>query len=323
MAPRPRSVYVGIDLGGSKILAAAVTPRGRIISRAMRPTPFRSGGRALLESISESVREAVRDAGKPRIRAIGMGSPGPLDPEKGIILRTPHIDVSRLPVGPWLSRRFGAPVILDNDVHMGLYGEFRAGAGRGHRNLVGIWVGTGVGGAVILGGRLLHGSNRNAGELGHMVLDASIARAGKPAGTLEGEAAKTGMARRLREGLRQGRRTRLASALRAGGRRLDSRELETAVKGGDPLARAVARRSARFVGIAIANLFDALSPELFVLGGGVVEALGRDYLREVRETARAFVFSTELAPVRIVKAALGDDAGILGAALAARRAHPR
>jgi glucokinase len=323
MAPPPRSVYVGIDLGGSKILAAAVTPGGRILSRAMRPTPFRSGGRALLETISESVLEAVRSVGAPRIRAIGMGSPGPLDPMKGIILRTPNIDVARLPVGPWLSRRFGAPLVLDNDVHMGLYGEFRAGAGRGHRNLVGIWVGTGVGGAVLLGGRLLHGSNRNAGELGHMVLDASIARPGKPAGTLEGEAAKTGMARRLRRGLREGRRTRLASALRARGRRLDSRELEAAVKRGDPLARAVARRSARFVGIAIANLFDALSPELFVLGGGVVEALGRDYLREVRETARAFVFSTELAPVRIVKASLGDDAGILGAALAARRAHPR
>lgn len=316
--------YLGIDLGGSKILAAAVSSSGKILSRALRPTPFASGGRALLEALGEAAEEARREAGiRPGgVRAIGLGSPGPLDPEKGVILRSPNIAVRRLRVGPWLARRFRAPVVLDNDVHMGLFGEYCAGAALGCRNVVGLWIGTGVGGAILLDGRLVHGANRNAGELGHMVLDAALARPRRPEGTLEGEAAKTGITRRLRDAMRAGGRTRLSAALGNRKRRLDSRDLEAALRGGDRLAREAAHHSARYVGIAIANLFDALSPELFVVGGGVVEALGKDYLTAVRKTARAFAFTTDLAPLRVVKASLGDDAGVLGAAFAARHAHP-
>lgn len=163
--------YVGVDLGGTKILAGVVTPEGRILSRSKRPTPFADGAKALTRSLSEAVAEALAGTRveRERIIAIGMGSPGPLDPQKGIVLRTPNIAVRRFPAGPLLSREFQVPVVLDNDVHMAVYGEWIAGAARGHQNVIGLWIGTGVGGCVIWDGRVVHGSNRNAGEIGHMI----------------------------------------------------------------------------------------------------------------------------------------------------------
>jgi len=314
-----RDSYVGIDLGGTKILAGVVSGRGKILSRAKAKTPFSSGGRALGVAILETAAEALERAGIPRGRlaAIGIGSPGPIDPGRGVILRTPHIAVRNLPISSLLRRRFGVPVVMDNDVHMALWGEFRAGAGRGHRNLVGLWIGTGIGGGVILGGKIVHGVNRNAGEIGHMVLDRHKAKPGKPDGTLEWEASKTGIARLLRKWIHEGEKSSLRKHLRSEDR-LDSSDLGDAYRKGDRLARRAVRHSARCVGIAVANLFDALAPEVFILGGGVVEDLGRPFVSAVRKAAREYAFSTELATVRVEPARLEGDAGLLGAALAAR-----
>ena len=293
-----------------------MSKRGRILSRAKSRTPFAAGGAAVAKAVLAAAADAIEGAGAGRLAAIGIGSPGPIDPDRGVVLRTPNISVKNLKIRELLSGRFGVPVVLDNDVHMALWGEFLAGAGRGCRSLVGIWVGTGVGGGVIVDGRLVRGSNRNAGEIGHMVLDARRARAGRVKGTLEGEASKTGIARLLRRWIRDGERTALAGQV-GRGERLDSSALGKAYRDGDPLARRAIAHSARYVGIAVADLFNVLSPELFILGGGVVEDLGAPYLAAVRETARKFAFSSELAKIRVVSSRLGDDAGILGAAFAA------
>lgn len=350
-----RDLFLGIDLGGSKILAGVVAPEGRILSRAKRATPFADGPEALAGALSEAVDEAMASAGvgRARIAAVGMGSPGPLDPERGVILRTPNIAVEKFAVGPWLARSLGAPVVLDNDVHMALYGEFRAGAAQGRQSVVGLWVGTGVGGAILQDGAIVHGVNRNAGELGHMILDARRTRPGKPQGTLEWEASKTGIARHVLKGIRRGKKSSLAkfvggkkkgngktgdknadnsgdnSSLKgkagkdkrahaSGGERLHSSDLAAAYAEKDRLAVAAVERSGRYVGIALANLFDALAPELFVLGGGVATALGGSYLAIVRAAANAYAFTTDLGGIRIALSRLGDDAGLLGAALAAQ-----
>lgn len=317
-----KNLFLGIDLGGSKILAGVVTREGRILSRAKARTPFAKGAKALLEALRGTAVEALADAGvgNDRILAVGMGSPGPLDPERGVILRTPNIDVRKLAVGPWLARELGSPVFIDNDVHMAVYGELHAGAAVGRRDVVGIWVGTGVGGAVVRDGRLVHGANRNAGEIGHMILDASRARPGEPRGTLEWQAAKTGIARHIRKAARKGKSSRLAKRLRSKKQteRLHSTDLAEALAAGDRLAIAAVRRSAESVGIAVANIWDLIARELFVLGGGVVAALKGEYVSIVRRTAQRYAFTTELARIRIVASRLGDDAGLLGAALAAR-----
>ncbi len=319
-----KGCWVGVDLGGTKILAGVYSARGRRLGRCKRATPFSAGGKALVAAIGETIDGALADAGLSRssIAAIGLGSPGPLDTKRGLILRSPHLAVRRLPIAPAIAKAFSRPVVLDNDVHMALLGEWRTGAGRGFRNLVGLWIGTGVGGCVVSDGRILRGVNGNAGELGHMILDLRRARAGTDRGSLEWEASKSGMARWLKREIRKGRKTVLGRhAFRSG--RLHSRDLGDAYRGRDPLAVEVLERSARHVGIAIANLFDALAPEIFILGGGVVEDIGAPYVRLARKSALAHAFSTELAKPRIVASALGDAAAPLGAAIAAREAFRR
>ena len=149
-------------------------------------------------------------------------------------------------------------------------------------------------------------------------LGGSRAKPGHPRGTLEWEASKTAIARHVRKGIRRGRKSKLGKHVKGGGERLHSSDLADAFAAGDRLAVEAVERSARYVGIAIANLFDALAPELFLLGGGVSTALGRTYLALVRQSAQAHAFTTELGRIRIALSRLGDDAGLLGAALAAR-----
>ena len=319
-----KDLYLGIDLGGSKILAGVVTPSGKVLSRVKTATPFASGSAALAAALKDTAAQALKAAraDKSRLIAIGLGSPGPLDPRSGVVLRTPNIAVRKFPAGKILSEAFGAPVTLDNDVHMAVYGELVAGAARGVRNVVGFWIGTGVGGCVIADGQVVHGVNQNAGELGHMILDRRKAGKRVGRGTLEWEASKTGIARRIRRQVRKGKKTRLAKHVRGSGKRLHSSDLARAFRDGDKVAVQAVEHSARSVGIAVANLFDAFAPELFLLGGGVAESIGRPYLDLVLRSAREHAFTRELGDVRVVASALKDDAGMLGAAFAARARYP-
>jgi glucokinase len=317
-----KRVWVGVDLGGTKVLAGVFSGSGRLLGRCKRATPFASGGAAVTDAIAESIEGALTDAGVRRqaVGGIGLGCPGPLDPGRGLILRTPHLAARRIAVGPAIARAFSRPVLLDNDVHMAMRGEWKKGAGRGFRNLVGLWIGTGVGGCVISEGKVVTGINHNAGELGHMIVDASSAKPGTDAGSLEWEASKSGIVRWMRRQIRAGRRSSLRENVFGAGR-LHSRALAEAYRNRDRLAVEAVERSARHVGIAIANLFDALAPEIFVLGGGVVEDVGAAYVRLARRAAIAHAFSTDLAKPRVVASVLDDAAGPLGAALAARDAY--
>jgi len=318
-----RDSYVGVDLGGTKILAGVFSPRGDWRGREKRATPFAGDARELVEAIIDAIDGALANASVSRehVAAIGIGSPGPIDPERGLILRTPNLAATRVPLARGIARRFSRPVVLDNDVHMALFGEWRLGAGHGRRNLVGLWIGTGIGGCVIWDGRIMTGVNRNAGELGHMIVDSRKAKPGTDRGSLEWEASKTGMVRWLRKEVRKGRRSRIGKRLFKK-ERLHSRDFGDAYRKGDALVVEALDRSAWMVGIAVANLFDALAPELFVLGGGIVEDVGTPYVRRARESAIAHAYSTELARPRVVASRLKDAAGPVGAALAAREAHP-
>lgn len=321
---RPRTprkgLVLGIDLGGTKILAAVVNPYHRIVGRAKRATPFHSSERILTDEIIGCAEDALRVARitHRELRCIGMGSPGPLDPETGVVLRTGNIAMKNYPIGQLLAKHFGVPVYLDNDVHMGCFGEFKAGAGRGCRNIVGIWIGTGIGGCVIRDGEVVHGANRNAGEIGHVILSARQHLSDKTRGTLETEAGKGGIAGFIRRRVAEGRKSKLWKLVKGNKDRLKSSDIAKAFKKGDKVAVAAIEHSALYCGLAVANLFNVLSPELFVLGGGVVEAIGKPYLKLAAKAANKYVYTTELAPIRIVQAQLGDDAGVLGAAIAAR-----
>lgn len=184
--------------------------------------------------------------------------------------------------------------------------------------MVAVWVGTGVGGAVIIDGKIHEGRNRNAGEIGQIQIDFRRAEPGKPNGTLEGIAAKVGITAWLRRRIARGEKTCLEKAVSKRDARLKGSQLREAVEAKDALALRALGRSAKAVGVAMANVFNVFSPDLFVLGGGVAVDVGASYLADVRKWAEAFAFTQELGKLRVEPAALGDDAGLLGAALYAR-----
>lgn len=322
--PGAERLALGVDLGGTKILAGVVTAEGKVLGRGKLKTPFAGSARELAEALVAAGDLALAEAGARRedVAAVGIGAPGPLDVARGVLLRAGNLAVKDFPIADAFRAAFPKAVRrVENDVRVAALGEARFGAGKGAEMMVAVWVGTGIGGAVVLNGRLWTGRNKNAGEIGQTQVDVRRAEPGKASTTLEGIAAKVGMTAFLRRKIGAGKRSALAKVVRDKNARLSGSDLRKALEKGDALARRAVDRSARAVGISIANLFDVLSPDLFVLGGGVAEDVGPSYVEAVRDTARAFAFSQELGTLEVAPAALGDDAGLVGAALYALSAR--
>ncbi len=317
---------LGIDLGGTKTLVAVVGSDNRVLGRAKRTTPAKEGGAAIIASMVGAVEEAVKSAGLTRqdIAAAGIGSPGPLDVKAGVILFSANMNVKNFPIGPELSAVLNRPVLVQNDVRAGGYAEFRLGAGRGYRDIIAAFVGTGIGGCVILNGEIVTGSTGNAGELGHMIVKAGGPRCGCGSrGCMEALASKTAIARRVSKATRKGLPTVLGEKMARKGGRLKSGDLAEAVAARDLVALKEVHRAAHFLGIGLGSLINVLGPEIVVIGGGVAGALGTPYLELVRTAARSQALTDPEGNIRIETAALGDDAGILGAALLAREKFVR
>jgi glucokinase len=312
---------VGVDLGGTKILAGVVDADNRILGRGKRNTPAKEGGPAILQAMIECVNEALASAGvKPEdVAAGGIGSPGPLDVKSGVILFSANLNVKNYPIGPELAAHLNRPVVVQNDVRVGGYAEFRLGAGRGYRDIIAAFVGTGIGGCIILGGEIVTGSTGNAGELGHTIVKAGGPRCGCGArGCMEALASKTAIQRRVNKAVRKGVSTVLREKMARKGGRLKSGDLAEAVAASDPVALKAVQRAAHFLGLGLGGLVNVLGPEIVIIGGGVAEALGDPWVDQARTAARSQILTDPEIKIKIVRATLGDDAGMLGAALLAR-----
>lgn len=319
-----KNLALGIDVGGTKVLAGVVDENWQIRGRGKVKSPFRSGPAEMTEALVAAADAAIAEAGAERkdVAAIGLGLPGPLDAARTTLLRAMNLGVEKWEVQSALEPAFpGIPKRLENDVRVAALGEARLGAAKGERLVVAIWVGTGIGGAVVLDGKLWLGRNRNAGEIGQSFVDLKKAGDGTIDGTLEGIGAKIGMTAFMRRRIEKGERTSVARSVFEKDGRLKGSDLRKALAAGDALVERAVARSARAVGITIATLWNVFSPDLFVLGGGVAQDVGQGYVEQVRVAASRHAFFTDLADVRIVPSALGDDAGILGAAVLAREGH--
>ena len=313
---------VGVDMGGTKILAAVIDAKGEIVEQAKRATKPKKGPEEVIERITRCIREAIDGAElKPsQIRAIGIGSPGPLDPETGVIIFAPNLGWSNVPLKAKLEANLSIPTFVDNDVNVGTLGEYAFGAGRGVKNLVGIFVGTGIGGGIILDGKLFHGVNKTAGEVGHMIVEVKGPRCGcGNFGCLEAVASRTAITRDLQKAiLKKGKKSKLTEL---NGGNLDlirSKAIARAVKHGDKPTIKVVQRAAKYLGISVASIVHFLNPEMVVLGGGVVEAMGDSLLDPIRHAAAEYALPTTMDGVQIVAATLGDNAGVIGASVLAR-----
>ncbi len=311
------NLVMGFDLGGTKMLAAVMSEDDRILGRSKQRTMSQEEPEEIYARIVATIRGALADAGKEAgdILGIGIGSPGPLDLDKGKILDTPNLNLRQFPLKARLEEEFGFKVLLDNDVNVGTYGEYRFGAGKGFRHVVGIFPGTGIGGGLVLDGKLFHGATGAAGEVGHMIVQMGGPLCGcGQYGCLEAVASKTSMAKDMVMLASNG----LAPTVLGDGgtdmKRITSKTFRKAIKANEQPVIRLVDRAAEMLGVGMANCVNLLSPEIIVLGGGLIEKLGRSYLQVAEASMRRHAMPFLVEKVKVKAAVLGDDAVILGGA---------
>jgi glucokinase len=310
------------DLGGTHLRAATVSEDGQIHFRHKQDTPRAESPGEIVAALVNAARECGQqetEAGK-QIRAISVAVPGTVDAKAGVVVKAPNLpclDGFRLAAA--VENEFNLPVIIENDANAAAIGEMWQGSGRGHTAIVCVTLGTGVGGGIILDGKLWRGANESAAEIGHMGVDpfGGVACTCGSRGCLEVYASATAIVRMAREA-----RPRFAGSTLYECDELTAEQVYRAGVKGDELALEVFRRMGVYLGIGLANLINVLNPEVIVIGGGVVNAwqlFEKHMLQQVAERA----FPLPAAKVKIVRAECGDDAGLLGAARLAFTADDR
>jgi glucokinase len=316
------SFAVGVDLGGTKIEAALVDGAGRIAGTGRTPTEAKQGPDHVVETIASLVRTRYLRETDPPVAAVGVGVAGQVDPETGTVRRAPNLDWSDFPIRARLEKALGLPVAVLNDVQAITYGECRRGVGRGVRDLVCLFAGTGVGGGIWSGGKLVRGASGNAGEFGHMTIE----REGLPCtcgnrGCIETFVGGWAIAERARRHViaEPGQGAALLALADGDLEKISAALVGQAALQGDALARALVEDTGVALGVAVAAIANALNPELIILGGGVVEGLPGLVEIAERELGRR-ALAAVLRPLRVVRSYLGADAGVIGSALFALEA---
>lgn len=296
---------------------AIVDRDGKIISRAKRKTKVDDGGRdGIIQRIVDAIEEAATAAKLKAsdIAAIGIGAPGAVDPKAGVVVEAVNLRWNDVNLADLLKKRTGLTTFVDNDVNVAVYGENRLGAGENSPDLLGLWIGTGIGGGLILSGKLYYGTFLTAGEIGHTVL-----LPGSPPGSrsLENNCSRTAVADRLVKLIRANRKSVIPSLVDNDLEEIKSKTIAKAYQMGDALTMEVVDNAADMVGIAVANVVTLLSIGRVVLGGGLTEAIGEPLVDRVKKSARQYIFPEKARAVKIVGTKLLDDAGAIGAALIA------
>lgn len=314
------TLAVGVDLGGTNLRAAVVNTRtGTLVAANRTPTPNRAGAAAVVDAMIALARQTIQSSGAAveEITAVGVGIPGLVDLERGVALLLPNVagDWQNVPLAQLLCSALGFSVRLINDVRAITLAEWRFGAGRGVDTLACYAIGTGIGGGVIINGRLHLGISGSAGELGHQIVE----RDGLPCncggkGCLEMYACGPAITAQGIQAVVQRRPTRIGALVNYDLNRINVAVILEAAQQGDAVARRIFERAGEYIGMAVSNTLLTISPRKVVIGGGVAAA-GDLLLEPIRRTVRTRVFLMPQHEVEILPAALGDDAGLIGAAL--------
>jgi glucokinase len=308
------SYWLGVDLGGTKILSALFDENLRLLARSKQPTGAEGGPAAVIERIELGAEAVINEAAidRTQIRGMGLGVPGQIVIGTSTVKFAPNLDWRDVDVQALLPANWTWPVYVENDVRMGTYGEFAFGAARGCRNVLGVFVGTGVGGGLIINGELHTGFNGNGGEFGNLVVH------WRRGHTVEMIAGRKDMMKRAAEILADSPkrvRKEWKNVDLAGVR---SSQLAEFYQRDDPVAVQLVDDSARALGAAIGGIVNFLSPEIIVVGGGVTGALGDSYIERIWEIAQRYTLPGAADNIRCVAASLGDDSGVVGCAAYAK-----
>ncbi len=309
----------GIDLGGTKIQAVIVNGRGAVSGDARRPTPTTGGPSAIAAEMAATLLEAAEAASvdPAKLTSVGVGSPGEIDTHKGTVSNAGNLSewIEPFPLARELAKALGAPVALGNDVQVATDAEFKLGAGKPYKSVLGVFWGTGVGGGIVLDGKPWVGRGA-AAEIGHMVVkkDGAQCPCGR-IGCLEAYAGRSAMEAKARREHEHGRKTSLFKIMEKKGRtRLTSGVWGRAVEDGDELAVELVNRAIDYLAAGVASAANLLDVEAIVLGGGLGVRFGPDYLDQIKASMLPHVFA-DTRPPEVLVAALGDLSGATGAAL--------
>ena len=317
----PGRWIVGVDIGGTNIKVGVMPfEGGDVLALRTIPTEASRGAQFVVERVVRMIHEAIGEVlgahggDRSTVAGIGMGSPGPLNRETGVVLTTPNLGWRNFPLRDLISNEVGLPTWLDNDANCATYGEWWMGAGQGTRSLVGVTLGTGIGGGIVLDGELVHGVSDAAGEIGHMTIDFTgrKCKCGNY-GCLEAYASGPNIAARAVEGIEAGAETSLLDAVEGRLDRITAYTVYEAVVAGDAYANEVMVETAKILGAGVANLINIFNPEAVVIAGGVTRA-GDHLFVPLRAEIRRRAFASAWEACEVKPAALPETAGVIGAA---------
>ena len=309
-----KSYNICLDVGGTKVLGAIFNEKDEIIYRLKKRSKSGGDGSADVEKVIISVvEEMIKKSGieRDKLNAIASCAPGVIDQDRGVVLFTPNLPWRDYDMAASMRSKFGVPFYVGNDVNLGVLGEYHFGAGRGYKNIVGFFVGTGMGGGLVLNGSLFTGNQFKAAEYGHMVLDPEgpLCNCGQR-GCLEAFSSKQGMSAYIRQQAARGRETLMAEAVKDGVFR--SKALKQALKENDKVAMEAVDRACHWLAVAAGNMINVISPDLVLFGGGVIEALGDLFLEKILAEVDRYCMPAIRSTVDIKIADLGDDSILYG-----------
>lgn len=310
-------LLLGVDLGGTKILTAVMDVEGRMLSRDHTITPTRQGPEVAVQSIVESAQRALDQAGVAvsSLTAVGIGAPGLVNPDTGMVLTSPHLPAWRnVRLRDMVQERMGREVFLINDANAAALGELHSGAARGVRNFIYITLSTGIGGGIVIDGKLYSGTIGAAGEVGHMTIDhqGPVCACGNR-GCWETLASGTALARVAKQRIEAGVRTSILDCAGGDVASVTAEAVHSAARQGDSLALELIAQTGYYVGVGLANLIDIFNPELIVIGGGLSN-IGDILLEPAFKVAGERAYREAFRAVRFASAGLGRDSGVVGAA---------
>ncbi|MCS7458852.1 ROK family protein [Paenibacillus doosanensis] len=316
------SFLIGMDIGGTNIVCGLVDEGGKLISKIKQPTEAHMGSGYVFDKISRMIQELLQTAQveSKDVAAIGVGTPGFIDPVRGITVFASNLQWTQVPTAEEIGKRTDIPTFIDNDVRMYVYGEAVAGAAKGYEHVLGITIGTGLAAAVVNNGELYYGGRYMAGELGHIPMPEIPYTCGCGLqGCLETLVSATGIARQAREQLEAGRASIMNDWLNGDPvDRITSADVSKAYDEGDPLAVEIMNHTGKLLGKGLAYAVSLYSPDIIVIGGGAALA-GERLFAPMREQLQRSVYKGYWERLTIAPAQMIDDAGIVGSALAAGR----
>jgi len=309
---------LAIDLGGTKIIAAIVSSQGQVMAREYYPTLAGEGPQSVIDRILFAIDHllSLRNIDLSQLDSISIAAAGAIDLDKGVITISPNLPGWHdIPLRDIVNRKYKVNTLLINDASAAALGEYHFGAGKGVNNLIYLTVSTGIGGGIIINGELYLGPSGSAGEIGHMTIDINGPRGScGNIGCLETLASGTAVAREAIRRIGQGEESSLTDMVEGKIENITAEKVSMAAQGGDSLASDVISEAATYLGVGMVNLVNIFNPEMIIVGGGVAQ-IGDLLLDPVRQVVKERAFQLSAQAVRIVPAQLGDNAGVLGAAV--------